>query len=45
MNDNKLQVMMEMLKEIDWNVKMKRFSRSQGELAELREILDSIKNS
>ena len=44
-NDNKLQVMMEMLKEIDWNVRMKRFSRSQGELSELREILDSIKNS
>lgn len=44
-NDNKQQVMMEMLKEIDWNVRMKRFSRSQGELSELREILDSIKNS
>ena len=37
--------MMEMLKEIDWNVKMKRFSRSHGELSELREIVDTMKNT
>ena len=44
-NDNRLQLMMEMLKEIDWNVKMKRFSRSHGELSELREIVDTMKNT
>ena len=44
-NDNKVQLMMEMLQEIDWNVKMKRFSRSHGELSELREILDRNKDS
>ena len=37
-NDNKLQVMKEMLKEVDWNSKMGRLSRFQVELTELREI-------
>ena len=41
-NDNKVQLMMEMLKEIDWNIKMKRFSRAHAELSELREILENL---
>ena len=44
-NDNKLQVMKEMLKEVDWNSKMGRLSRSQVELTELREILDQVMNA
>ena len=44
-NDNKLQVMKEMLKEVDWNSKMGRLSRFQVELTELREILDQVMNA
>ena len=32
-------------KEVDWNSKMGRLSRSQVELTELREILDQVMNA
>ena len=38
-NNNRSQLMLEMLKEIDWNFKMRRMSRSHRQLVELRVIL------
>ena len=39
---NKAQLLMEMSKEIDWNLRLMRMAGSQGELRELRRILEGV---
>ena len=41
-NQNNIQLKLDMLKEIDWNLRLKRMSKSKGELENLRGIIEGM---
>ena len=44
-NCNKSQLLMDMIKEVDWNFKMRKLAGSHGELIELNGVLNEVLNS
>ena len=41
-NQNNIQLKLDLLKEIDWNLRLKRMSKSKGELENLRGIIEGM---
>jgi len=41
-NQNNIQLKLDMLKEIDWNLRLKKMSKSKGELENLRGIIEGM---